>query len=121
MDKTYAETRGQAPFDWNLFLEKAINDPSSISDLEYGKIFHLSGTWVTCACGNQCAIIPRSISGPFYGSPVDILLNTLGMALSQSVKAWEWLEARNILHKIGERSQVLIKEELAKLNKETKC
>lgn len=120
MDRTYAEATGHAPFDWNKWLDAAIADPDSIGKEEHDRVAGLSVKWVTCACGNQCAIIPRSEyvytveAGP--GSPLDPELDDLGSDFHMAICSWEWIEAKEILRKIEARAAVVIAEELAKLN-----
>lgn len=101
---TYAETKNEAPFDWNEFLERAIK--GGISKSEYLKAVELSESWVTCACGNQCSAIPR-FSG---GCPVDMRLERLGIEFHDSVLLKLWEKAKEILERIEERSAQLIKE-----------
>lgn len=82
-NKTYAKDRGKKTFDWNKFLNK---EHYTLKQLEKASL--LSGDWVTCACGNQCNIIPRHN----LGEPSDILLASLG---------------RSFYHKIVEMQQDL--------------
>jgi len=67
--KTYAEIQGEPPFNWFNFLSQ-----ENISSEEWQDAKIKSSSWVTCACGNQCSIIPRSI----YGAPLDNELEALG-------------------------------------------
>ncbi len=117
-DKTYSETRDEAPFDWHqalLFPEK--HDHERLGDM--------AASWVTCACGNQCAIIPRAVAGieKTYvrtmmcdGEPIDGILSALGFEFADAVQNMEWGNAERILFSIEARSAILIAEELAKLN-----
>lgn len=71
--KTYAEAAGKKPFDWNAALRILY------SEMTHDKIDEMAmfaGNWVTCACGNQCEIIPRIWSSAI---PKDRLLAILGM------------------------------------------
>lgn len=67
--KTYAESKGYEPFDWN----KALNR-KSISEKQWIEMEARAERWTTCACGNQCNAIPRY----FDGIPRDEVLATLG-------------------------------------------
>lgn len=122
MDRTYAETTGHAPFDWNKWLDAAIADPNSITKEEHAKVCGLSFKWVTCACGNQCAIIPRYETGvepeddPGPGMPEDPVLQSLGGDFHAEITYKGWGEAKRVLQDIEARSAILIQEELAKLN-----
>lgn len=58
--KTYAESKGKEPFDWNEFLSHDIEwylDKKNSNHINAACL--LARDWATCACGNQCAIIPR--------------------------------------------------------------
>lgn len=107
MDKTFAETQGKPSFDWNL----ALANPPKIDSEEHKQLVKLSGDWVTCACGNQCAIIPRS-NGLV---PDDKELNELGIDFCKSICFADWPLAKYILLQIEARSTILITQELAKL------
>lgn len=109
MDKTYAETQGEAPIDWNKFLA----NPPEKDSYDHMVAADLSGEWVTCACGNQCAIIPRH---EYKGSPMDAELAKLGLDFCDDICEARWPVARATLAAIEARSAVLIREELAQLN-----
>lgn len=64
-----------------------------------------AGDWVTCACGNQCSIIPR-----IGNAPIDGKLYTLGLEFPSAIADGDFLGAMEILHKIEERSCELIQE-----------
>jgi hypothetical protein len=115
---TYSETVGERPFDWREFLTR-----DKISDIEWDKAYILSKNWTTCACGNQCDIIPRDSD---TGRPDDNVLATLGGtngfhgAIMNKLKE----EALQFLELIEIRSGHLIKEfiedEKAKLKQSIK-
>lgn len=67
--KTYAESQGYAPFDWNKALDR-----EHISGEQWIEMEMKAEQWVTCACGNQCDAIPRHE----FGEPLDAALSTLG-------------------------------------------
>lgn len=69
--KTFTETREEKTFDWNSALSK---DCKEINLKESCKLESLAKSWVTCACGNQCYIIPRYNDG----RPKDEKLSILG-------------------------------------------
>jgi hypothetical protein len=66
---TYSEKTNNRPLNWF----EALSDPD-ISDERWQKLREFAGQWTTCACGNQCYILPR-YSG---GQPIDKILATLG-------------------------------------------
>ena len=99
---TYAEKKGEKPFDWNKFLE----NPPEWGWEEHLDACDLSCQWVTCACGNQCDIIPRYP----IGSPVDEELQYMGIDFDCEIKRAKWQKAKEILAKIEKRSAELIFE-----------
>lgn len=79
--KTYIESKGGDPFDWYKFLLEGPFTSTSLMDAK-----EKAGRWPTCACGNQCDIIPRFEAGrdnPGYGwktgEPFDERLRQLGL------------------------------------------
>jgi len=98
--KTYAESRGEKPFDWN----KALENPS---DYPSGYLSELSGSWVTCACGNQCDVILRSEE---EGCPEDPILCKLGVDFNNCIDSRFWNSAKQVLAQIEERSAFIINE-----------
>ncbi len=75
----YVLTRGRAkPFDWNAFLA------NPCQKMDCGELLHastLAGSWVTCACGNQCAVLPRNENA----APQDGTLYELGKSFSSLI------------------------------------
>jgi hypothetical protein len=100
--KIYAETKKSKKFDWKVELEKRLaKNLKPIPTLS-----KKSKSWVTCACGNQCAAIPRKDDG----SPWDEELQELGTSFFYKVGDGNWQEALNILEKIENRSAILIRK-----------
>lgn len=64
--KTYAEKKGEEKFDWH----KALSE----KDIDWDFLKKKAVSWVTCACGNQCSIIPRNDDDV----PIDATLTRLG-------------------------------------------
>ena len=98
--KTYSESQGEKPFDWN----KALENPS---DYEPGYLNDLSMSWVTCACGNQCDVILRSEE---EGCPEDPILCKLGVDFNNCIEFCEWHMAKKVLAQIEERSAFIINQ-----------
>ncbi len=73
----YSQKELDEPFDWSAFLQKTEFTPKETEDA-----FFLSGSWVTCACGNQCDVIPRD----FKGEPEDCALHELGMVFYRHIR-----------------------------------
>jgi hypothetical protein len=122
MDKTFAETQGCAPFDWNKELTAAI--ARFPGRQEHEKMVQLAAKWPTCACGNQCAIIPRweenelpYTVGAIPGMPKDDYLAILGIDFHQQIVRCNYREALEILHDIEHFSALIVREELIKINK----
>lgn len=116
MNQSYSEARKQAPFNWFEFLNK-----KTYSSQELEAAVERAGSWVTCAVGNQCDIIPRS-----YSQPEDRILFSEGInfcrLLNNMYEYWDnkkdieryRKEAIKSLQKIEERSFFLITELLHK-------
>lgn len=96
--KKYTETRGWNPFDWNKELSKR--------DKDWYYLKRMSSRWVTCACGNTCAIIPRDDKG----MPYDTVLSDLGHLFYEKVCDMNTRGAKATLKKIEARSSELIQE-----------
>lgn len=103
------ETKGES-FDWNEFLAKATQPDYQPDDDEIVSITSKSQSWVTCACGNACNIIPRN--GPNDTdedhSPKDYQLRELGIKFYRDIKRQDWETAKNTLDAIEQRSTLLI-------------
>lgn len=102
--RTYAETRDADLFDWNEWLHEKEFHERSEYEMDTAEL--LADSWVTCACGRQCEIIPRGDTG----EPADRELWELGIYFSQSIHERERDEAIATLQKIEERSAFLIAE-----------
>lgn len=102
--KTYSETRGIFPFDWNQVLDDLIAGKESEYDLD--KISNRASYWVTCAVGNLCDIIPRNN----LGEPIDRKLSFLGNYFPYLIKNKYWHGAKEILQQIELCSAELINE-----------
>jgi hypothetical protein len=96
--KTYSEENYAHPFDWKEALSKPF------SDIDWPELEAKSGKWVTCACGNQCATLPRDNDG----TPKDLILRNLGVDFDRAVTFRSESEALNILEQIEERSHFLL-------------
>lgn len=92
--KTYSEEKGHPATDWGKELGwiKGIIDnfpPEGLSEEDDYRISSLAedaqGSWVTCAVGNQCSIIPRN----HYGEPEDPELREHGLEFAQNMSAIE--------------------------------
>ena len=96
--KTYSEENGKPNINW--FEE--LNKP----DIDWKNLEERSGEWVTCACGNQCSIIPRYKSG----APLDEELELLGIDFHEDILSKHREEALETLHAIERRSAEVIKQ-----------
>lgn len=89
--------------DWNDVLSKPA--PPILSP-EYDELCNRAKSWVTCACGNQCAVIPRR----YQGCPIDDRLSTYGGDFFEYIKERDWVGARMTLELIEARASQLVKE-----------
>lgn len=94
---TYTEINNNKPINWYEELNKAT--------INWKALKRLSGNWITCACGNQCNIIPRS-----HGAPVDDELKYLGLYFHEAIEECNITQALSILNQIEKRSAYLINE-----------
>jgi len=100
--ETYIESQGKKPFDWF----EALNQ-KEITQSDWCILLFLAKSWVTCACGNQCNIIPRDY---FDGQPLDKELKNLGIFFSDAIRSRNKQIALNVLEAIEIRSGELIEE-----------
>ena len=105
---TYVESKNEPPFNWPLFLKNARKD--RITEAEYFAAKERASRWTTCACGNQCAAIPRYSEGLFINEPVDTLLSDLGMDFMEEIRNRKWDKASETLRKIEARSSEILAE-----------
>jgi hypothetical protein len=100
----YSETQGKPFIDWN---ERVNRKPETVTEEEWEQWAEDAGTWVTCACGNLCDLIPRDKD---TGMPLDKRLFNLGTDFF-TVMCYKALDlARSILAQIEQRSAHLIAE-----------
>jgi hypothetical protein len=118
--KTYTEALGEKPFDWNKALSAKFGK-MTISKLD--KMQDKAASWVTCACGNQCDVIPRFPGGrPVDGKLAEdgdrftIAVANLRLAKTVFIENAIGEQFRHdaivILDRIEKRSAVLIEKEL---------
>ena len=104
---TYAEKNNEESFDWNAFLDKK---EITQNKWEYASL--ISSQWVTCACGNQCDLIPRYKPGesPFeyWGTPKDSILRALGIEFNDFIEYQNIEMSKLILAKIEQRSAYIL-------------
>lgn len=74
--------------------------------IDWQHLSFLSGNWVSCACGNQCAVIPRKTNG----QPKDLVLARLGSEFYSTICSHNSYRALEILHLIEIRSAELIEK-----------
>lgn len=104
---SYARSRDKAPFNWSRFLNR-----KRLTDKDWEGAYTLSTDWVTCACGNQCAVIPRTSTG----EPLDFRLSNLGLDFMSAIKDKNATKGKRLLRYIEKCSLAIIKQ----LNKEAK-
>jgi hypothetical protein len=101
--KTYSEKLGLEAFDWRIALSAR-----NISDDAWEAYRLKAVDWTTCACGNQCDIIPRMNNG----RPHDNILAELGgiHGFYDAISERDKESALDILEMIEIRSAYLIKK-----------
>lgn len=104
--RTYCETQNAQPFDWWEFLDLADAGKIAKHSPEHDVAGGLALGWTTCACGAQCAVIPRHKNG----KPKDMELTRLGSNFYAHIRFGEWKSARATLRAIEARSAQLIAE-----------
>ena len=94
-------------FDWYKALKKRKITSSQWEDMKERSL-----SWVTCACGNQCAIIPRDIipHNRVPSRPLDSKLYKLGDDFANAVIDEDVKGALGLLDAIELRSAELIAE-----------
>ena len=76
---TYAEKCGQSPFNWLRWLQH-VRFNASAASLKIKR--DMARQWPTCACGNMCAVLPRTSDG----RPEDSRLIGSGLNFFDNVK-----------------------------------
>lgn len=104
--QTYMQSVKGKSFNWYKVLKIAKGlKKTGLDILMLPYLTNKSSSWVTCACGNMCDIIPRNN----IGCPFDKELTQLGGKFHGEVSDRDYTEALNTLDQIEERSEVLIK------------
>jgi hypothetical protein len=98
--KTFAESEGKESFNWFKFLNQ-----KEIMPKDWVSAQRISMDWVTCACGNQCSVIPRS---DYNNAPMDYELRRLGYDFNSQILKRYKVEAIKTLVKIETRAAQLI-------------
>jgi len=106
---TYTEIKRGKVFDWHAFLAKDTHDEDA-----WHEAVNLAGEWVTCACGGQCAALPRTAGG----APEDEHLYELGCLFSTQIIAKLYSDARETLGDIEQRATLLLITQAALAGKE---
>lgn len=126
--KPYSVSRGKPFINWweelkvmRQIVEKEYRDRTAEEKKKLNYLARQASDWVTCACGNQCEIIPRDnrrfgLSSNPNAAPKDNVLADLGVKFYSDVSLENVNAAEETLQKIEERSAYLIKEELKKRN-----
>lgn len=114
--KNYTTTKGELPINWSKLLNR---DCKTMEYYETVEMSSNASSWVTCACGNQCAIIPRDEG---TSKPNDTKLRNLGLRFYNNIQHMSAYvsdkkidlankhrrKAINTLNKIEKRSSELI-------------
>jgi len=105
---TYSQKKLKGTINWTSFLAKAVAGKYTQDShrFEYEFAIDKALSWVTCACGNQCAAIPRDKKG----MPDDWLLMDLGSEFARHIFTCKWGRAKRVLCMIEERSAVILNQ-----------
>lgn len=97
----YAESRNQPLVNWWAIIADGQRTGRESTLEEH----MLSGSYVTCACGQQCDKIPRFAHS---GVPKDRVLSNLGLDFCSAIVDSEWSLAQDLLLLIEKRSSLLL-------------
>ena len=89
-------------WDWYAFLDASEEIKEEFSE----DASELANAWITCACGQVCNVLPKSL----YGAPKDREARYLGIAFNQDIVDEDWDEAKETLNKIEARTIFLLKQ-----------
>jgi hypothetical protein len=99
--QSYTEQQGARPFNWVAFLDREEH-----GFREWIEANKLAAGWVSCACGSQCAALPRKKSG----KPLDEELAGLGLKFYLAITQMDAVQARVVLEQIEHRSSLLLSQ-----------
>jgi len=102
--KTYAETIGVSPIDWDACLQKLIDGEATQEELKIAD--QSSGSWETDPGANLSNAIPRDIDG----SPFDRKLISECLTFHTNVYFRDYFHARDTLARIKQRGAELLLE-----------
>ncbi len=102
--KTLCQVEEKKSINWNTIIANKL--AGKRVRFSQDVLNELAGSWVTCACGNQCDVIDRNS----WGEPYDDQLRDLGYNFTSNVEDENWKEAKRNLAAIERRSTVLIRE-----------
>lgn len=101
------------PTNWNRELAYVHLHPRT---KRWEKLKILASSWVTCACGNTCVVIPREKD---TGVPYDKTLSRLGIEFYNAILNKRASKALLVLDRIEKRSQLIINRIYADLKTNT--
>lgn len=104
LTQPYQKLKRRSVTNWPALLDACILLGVGATDEMKDK----ASEWVTCACGNQCAALPRDADG----SPQDSILYDLGINFSDQVANDNLVKAKKTLERIEKRSTKLLKKVL---------
>jgi hypothetical protein len=90
-------------FNWVGIL-KDLAAGSPLTQTDHRRLVDLAFGWPTCACGQLCKDLPRTMSG----APRDAHLVLLGQAFAGNIQREEWQWALDTFHRIEKRTTKLL-------------
>lgn len=102
LKESFTEANEIKTIDWPVLIAWGQDD--ELSTDEHNMAIELAGSWVTCAAGRQCAVLPRQENG----QPVDYILHDLGTTFYYDVLGSHWHAAQITLSMIEQRTAFLL-------------
>lgn len=98
---TYCETQGKKPFDWENYINNALETKKKLDSLsqERSRIVNMSGQWAT----NPIGMLSVDILRDRLGAPIDNELRKLGEVFINAMCTQNWKSARKILDLLNEK------------------
>ena len=78
-------------WDWYSFLDAS----DEVKEMHHNTAIKLSSSWVTCACGQLCEVLPKG----FHNRPLDDSLEDLGVLFMKVIDAKDYTVAKTTLDK----------------------
>ena len=91
------------PNNWNWYAY--LDADKEVKLKHYKKADVLAASWVTCACGKLCKVLPKNI---LDNEPDDEILSNLSLWFNNYIEHKDFFSAKRILDKIEARTSYLL-------------